>query len=50
MVLVEEIAQRPGDKSIPAAVQETMEKWHVSLRDKRDRGQGRICGHDSRKK
>lgn len=40
----QETAQRPWDKSIPAAVQGTMGKWRVSLRDKRDREQGRICG------
>ena len=50
MVLVQETAQRPQDKSILVAVQGTMGKWYAFFRDKRDRGQRRICGHDSRKK
>lgn len=50
VVLVQETAQRPQDKSILVAVQGTMGKWCAFFRDKRDRGQGRICGHDSREK
>lgn len=49
-VLVQETAQRPQDESILVAVEGTMRKWYAFFRDKRDRGQGRICGHDSRKK
>ena len=50
VVLVQETVQRPQDKSILVALEGTMRKRYAFFRDKRDRGQGRICGHDSRKK